>query len=230
MITEAVRPRCEGRAVLILAVMLLAVAALGSGGCNKLRGSGKEAVEVRDVGPFVGVHLGGAARLVLPADPEEASGKIEVRGDDDRVPLLQSKVEDGVLKLKIESNKVANLPLQVSAVVADLRQVKVSGAASIEATDIDTDRFELTVSGAAKATATGRARELVITLSGAGSVQMAQLQAEQAKVEVSGAGKIEVNATQLLQAKVSGAGSVRYKEEPKRLEQSVSGAGSVKRM
>jgi Putative auto-transporter adhesin, head GIN domain len=75
----------------------------------------------------------------------------------------------------------------------------------------------------------GQTRDFRLRLSGAGKARCYDLMSENTSVDISGAGSAEVFASVALDADVSGAGSVRYKGNAARVNQQVSGAGSVKK-
>ena len=202
---------------------------VGPAGCTQIRGSGVKKVETRKVGAFHTVKLSGSASLTLRVDPEEATGTVEISGDDDIVPKFKSEVTDQVLFLGMEKEftKSPNLPLAVSAVVAELRQVSISGAAEVVATEVTGDVFIIKISGAAKVHATGNVDRVEVKLSGAGDVALEELIAKHATVAVSGAALASVHATESVEASVSGAGRIRYSGKPPKVKKSVSGAGSI---
>lgn len=58
----------------------------------------------------------------------------------------------------------------------------------------------------------------------------ADLVTEKCEVRISGSGDVEVNVQEELTSKISGSGDIRYKGEPKRVNNHSSGSGSVRKM
>jgi hypothetical protein len=76
---------------------------------------------------------------------------------------------------------------------------------------------------------TGETQNFELRISGAGDANCYDLRSENTEVHISGAGEANVYASVLLDAHVSGAGSIRYKGNAAKVNQQVSGAGSVKK-
>ena len=54
--------------------------------------------------------------------------------------------------------------------------------------------------------------------------------AENYKIDISGAGKAEINVSKELNVEISGAATVRYKGNPTKNVQDISGAGTVRKV
>jgi hypothetical protein len=67
-------------------------------------------------------------------------------------------------------------------------------------------------------------------LSGASDIFAYDLVSESYDLEISGAGNAQINVSKRIHAEISGAGSVKYKGSPTEVDQSVSGAGSIKKV
>jgi len=205
-------------------VLLLPLLVLGACNEDTIKGSGNVITEVRPVGKFTAIRLSGIGKLVIERSEAES---LTVTVDDNLLPLYESEVREGTLYLSVGRGKTPGRTATYKVAVSDLREVKVSGAASVEAARLDSETLSMSISGAGSAKLAGRAGTLVLWISGAGSLNAAELNARRATAVVSGAGGVTVNASDELDARVSGAGSVRYIGAP-RLTSQVSGAGSVR--
>jgi hypothetical protein len=210
---------------LLLTIPLLAGCDWIPCGEDCVKGSGVITTETRPVGTFKAIRLSNFGKLVIERTGTES---LTVTADDNIVSLITSEVRDGTLYLAVKGKSVSSRSLVYKVTVGDLREISVSGAATIEATKLDGDSLSLDISGAGSGTMSGRADVLSISISGAGSLDAGGLVAKRAKVVVSGAGDVTVNASEELDAKVSGAGTVRYIGSP-RLTTNISGVGSVKK-
>ena len=189
-----------------------------------VHGSGKITTETRTVGPFTSIRLSGVGSAVI-----ERTGTpgLSISADDNLMQLITSEVKDGTLYLGFKSDTViSSAHIEYRVTVGDLRDVHVSGAASLRADDLVGAALAVTVSGAGRVRLSGRIDDLKADASGAGSLDAAALTAKRATVEASGAGSVFVNAGDTLDATASGAGSVRYVGAPK-VTSHVSGAGSI---
>jgi hypothetical protein len=107
-------------------------------------------------------------------------------------------------------------------------EMKVSGSGDIRM-DVNAPKVTAKISGAGNLDMKGQTKDVDIDISGAGDAKCYDLLSENTKVSISGAGSAEVFASVALDARVSGAGSVSYKGNASKVEQKVSGAGSVKK-
>jgi hypothetical protein len=90
-------------------------------------------------------------------------------------------------------------------------------------------KLEVSSSGGSKLKFSGMANKVDMDVSGAVNIHAFDLLAEIASLSISGAGDAEINVTKELYADISGAGSVRYKGDPQKVDSNVSGAGSIKK-
>jgi hypothetical protein len=191
-----------------------------------IKGSGIFKTETRPVERFTAISLSGFASLEVEQTGQES---LEVTADDNLLSLFTSEVRDGMLMLGVTDGKIRwkGKGPRFKVTVSELKKLKVSGAASVNGTKLDSDSLMISLSGAADGNIAGRSNNLTITVSGAGSLNAVDLQAKRATVIVSGAGDVTVNASDELDVRVSGAGDIWYVGAPK-LQSRVSGAGSIK--
>jgi len=178
---------------------------------------------------------------------------IKVEADDNILPYVVTRMEDGflVLKLKdhinfvntsgikvyITTNKIEELRLSGSGNVtgkgkftgADKLKVKVSGVGKLDM-EVNTPEVEAEISGSGSVRLAGETRNEQVRISGIGSYTGDDLKAESVKVKISGAGNAKVFADKGLDVKVSGVGSVYYKGAATITQQVITGSGSVHKM
>jgi hypothetical protein len=218
-----------------LVVVLLAAVVVVTGmltGCDAVggrvvRGSGSIATERRDVSGFTEVRVNGMGDVTLQ---QSGTDSLSVEADDNLLPLLETTVRDGVLRLgtKDNVNVHPSRGVRYHVTVRRLTGFGISGSGSVRATGIDTDRLDGQISGSGSATLAGRADTVDLSISGSGSYDAANLQCKSAKVSISGSGDAVVNATDSVDASVSGSGSVHYLGNPS-VRSHVSGSGTIAR-
>jgi Putative auto-transporter adhesin, head GIN domain len=107
-------------------------------------------------------------------------------------------------------------------------KIAMSGAGSLNLSNLDFKILKADMSGAGSMTLSGKATEIDMDMSGTGSIDALNLTAEKGICDVSGVGKISCDVRDDLRANVSGIGGVRYKNKPTNLSKHVSGIGKVK--
>jgi hypothetical protein len=216
---------------------------------GRMAGSGQLLTESRDVSDFSEIDI------EYPVDITIKQGKkpsIELTGDDNLLPQLQTDVQGGVLVIE---NKITDWSqrvrpsqtVRVTLVVTDLTQinftsagtllldgftgddlqVSLSGAGEIQLRDVVLDSLNLELSGAGDLSGDGSVNTLLLAISGFGSFKGDELKTQHADVRISGAGEATLWAVRSLDVHISGAGSVRYYGQPPNFSEQISGAGSV---
>jgi hypothetical protein len=206
-----------GAAILLIGAFLL-------GACG-VRGSGNVQTEERQARDFSAISLNGFGKLIIEQSGAES---LSITADDNILPLITSEVRNGTLHLGFKDerpiNNVNDITFRVT--VSNLEAIELSGAGSVEATNIDTDQLSVTSSGAGNVNISGTTEKQEIELSGVGSYNGEDLVSKEATVEISGAGNATVQVSDALDAQISGAGSVTYIGDPQ-VKQDISGAGAV---
>jgi hypothetical protein len=210
-------------AVVVVSWFVALAACSTSGG--GVRGSGTSKTDVRDVPAFGKLELSGALRAEITVGGAQ---RVELVGDDNIVPLIETAVDGGTLRVGAKQSISPKLELVVRVTVPALSAVTTSGAVRTDVRGVAGDRFELVTSGAANVTAAGTTKDLRIESSGAGEVDAVALKAEHVGVVVSGAGDVDVHAVKSIDARIAGAGTVRYAGDPPDVRKAVSGAGTLK--
>lgn len=220
-LSSALIPAC------LTPLLFACVVTVGNSSCQStIEGSGIEATEVREVGSFSSIEVGGATNVIASVGPET---QVVVTCDDNLIEFVRTEVHGDALRVSMKSGSYSyETQLLVTVISPDLDGATVSGAGNMKMSGIDTDRFEGTTSGAGNLRVSGRADEVEARASGAGNLDLSQLTARTAEVRVSGAGDVKVNARESLSARASGAGSVSFAGDPQ-LSAHTSGAGSVRR-
>lgn len=210
----------------ILAVLSLTTVLLGLTGCGT-RGSGVAASETRELDAFTGIESGGALDLIVHVGAHEQ--KVVLSGDDNILPVIETRIRGNKLVIEHEGWLRPELPLLLEVWVPSLDTLEASGAINIEVEGLSSGKFDLDLSGATDAELSGRVERLDIDASGAADVDASELEATSVVIDMSGAGEAKVWATQVLEVDISGAGRVVYWGDPTDLRQDISGAGSVRK-
>jgi len=229
-----------GRAVGLLAIVILLISACGIG---IIRGSGNLVTESRNVSDFDRVDLSGSGEVVIIQGEEES---LTVEADDNIMPYVTTEVRGGTLQLALDAEGARSISptrLRFTVGVKDLAGLEVSGSGSATSTGIDTERLDIDVSGSGDVRIDSLAAEAVgVQLSGSGDVELrgevtrqdidingsgkyiaGDLGSQTATVAVSGSGDATVWVTESLDAHIGGSGSVNYYGTP---QTSFSGDGS----
>lgn len=207
--------------------------------------------ENRPVSGFTGVSSSGNFDVFITMGSKES---LKLDGDQDLINEIETKVEDGTLKIRFKNNKnmwkwnnkgkvtvyvtaksLNNLSLSGSgdmevkgAIKGENLDTKVSGSGNMVFT-VNVNDFMGAISGSGKITANGSAGSSEIAVSGSGDFNGKNLKTEETDIRVSGSGNVTIHADKTLNAKVSGSGNVRYGGSAE-VSISKSGSGSISKI
>jgi hypothetical protein len=214
-------------------------------GGEQVQGNGNVQRQAREVGHFTGIALS------LPGKVEVRSGAREgvtVETDANLLPLIETVVENGTLKIRRKDKvnlRTRNLTFVVQA--REVERLSVAGSGDIDADAVRGERIQLEIGGSGdirvrKAEGAsigvnvsgsgdlqvdgGSARSLSVSLAGSGDVDLAHVRSDDAKVNIAGSGDAKVWARNDLSVSVAGSGDVDYYGDP-RVRKSVAGSGGV---
>jgi hypothetical protein len=208
--------------LVIFAALVAAFSACHFG--KGVQGSGNLKTEKRNLPAFKGIETTGAYEVEVMC---QKPASVEIEADDNIVPLIRTDVRDGVLYVTSEKSYNPSRAVTLRISLPELTSVSSRGAGEVTIQDAQSDDLKIESMGAASIKAAGKVKSATISSSGAGDIDANRLQAEKARVTVAGAASVSVYATEQLDVSVSGVGSVTYGGNPKTVNKSVSGIGSV---
>lgn len=175
-----------------------------------IRGNGNIDRETRSVSGFEGLSASGIFDVTYRQSPNY---RVEIITDENIMPLVETKVENGVLKLRLKkgTRKITKLEAKISGPY--LTSLNLSGAAEFEmASELETGELKLNMSGAAEANIPYLlANNLELTLSGSSELTIEDGKIDEAKANLSGASEYTAsgNKTDSFHVVASGASEAR---------------------
>jgi len=174
------------------------------------------------------------AGLTIKTRDEDVLDKIDVdnRGDELRIEVTRDYLPYERIRLYITFNDLHELKMDgglnvYSEGYLDLNDflLHVQGGAKVDLR-MKADEVEVIGEGGVMIDLNGVAKSLSVELSGAGHVDAGELQTKHVDFKIEGVGTGNVYATETLNARIEGVGKIRYKGEP-RVIQNIEGLGSV---
>lgn len=186
----------------------------------------------RQVSGFSGITVSGRHNVYITMANTES---LRLEGDADAINEIETKVENGVLKIRnkkqmnnrswnntgkvniyIQAKSLNSLVLSGSGNVEVTGKVKtaslnntISGSGSITV-NMDVENYNAVISGSGEVSAKGFAKNAKITISGSGDFDGRNLKTSNANAKVSGSGDISIIADKQLDAAMSGSGDIKY--------------------
>ena len=218
------------------------------GRAEQVAGNGNIKRQVRDVGHFSGVAMALAGKVEVRRGERDG---VTVEADDNLLPLIETVVEDGTLKIR--EKRGANLRtrnLKVFVQARELDRLSLGGSGTIEADRVNGARVQFDIGGAGSIKVgkvegerivaaiggqgdlkadEGNARTVSISIGGQGKVDLARVHTDSANVTVAGMGNATLWVRDSLSLTIAGAGDIGYYGDPQ-VSKSVLGSGEVRRL
>lgn len=176
---------------------------------NALVGSGVSKAETRELADFTEVDVGNSVTLDLTVG--EATS-LEITTDDNLLPHVITNVENGRLKISVDTSYSTKIGVKVKASTPDLKAMQAGGATTSTVTGVKGEDFRLDLSGASKNTLSGTADQFHLTVGGASTCHF-QGTGKQMELHVSGASKCDASGeTERLVVECSGSSTVKAAE------------------
>ncbi len=234
---------------LIIIFLLLTGSQLFAQSWKVVKGNGHLKKETRSAADFTSLVSRGPINVKIE---KGQSNQIEVEADENILPYIETKVENG--KLTIQSKKNVNLKTHSKMIVyvsmTTIQSLQLSGSGNIETTGNfnGDDRAQIQLSGSGNIHLSsgsfkdvdfaisgggnivakgGTANQVSVSISGSGNIYISDIAAENVEVKISGSGNTKVSADKSLSAKISGSGNVFYKGSAKDISSKVAGSGKL---
>jgi hypothetical protein len=214
-----------------------------------ITGNGNFKKETREVSNFTGVALAGNMNVQLTYG---TSRSITIEGDENILPYIETKVEDGMLQVRTK-NKTGlktKSKLIVYVSLTKLTALKVSGSGNITgAGDFSNDgktnialsgsgninvemnsfnETNIAISGSGNVTLKGNnTNNIEAAISGSGNIDCIGIACNDVIANVSGSGNIKVYANKSIEAKVMGSGNIYYKGSATNINLKSLGSGKI---
>ncbi|WP_273568242.1 head GIN domain-containing protein [Maribacter halichondriae] len=215
---------------------------------RKIKGNGNVVTIERTTGDYDALRVGGFYEVELVEGNE---GNIVIKGEENLLEYIETEVKGGVLTIK-SRDKMNMSPsrgedVYITIPVEKIDAVRLSGAGQLNSTKtLEANNFKVQTSGSRKAELnlnaksitvitsgssdvklSGSAEHIDVTSSGSSNVNAFDLNVDKVEVRSSGSSDVNVSPKETLTTRVSGSGDVRYRGNPNKINNKISGSGEV---
>ncbi|MEZ4893131.1 MAG: head GIN domain-containing protein [Saprospiraceae bacterium] len=212
-----------------------------------LRGKGVLVTETRNEQNFHAIDFCSSGQVEVYTDSVYS---LKVTCEENIIPYLETRVENGVLKVYFSRNvwDVDGLRIRVGApnwdgfdlsgsgsiyvndpIYGQHLDLDISGSGKIKIADADFFSSNLRVSGSGDLYLSGIGDDLYANVSGSGNINALDFSVKNAVAKVSGSGNIRLNVLETLEVDISGSGNVEYLGSPQ-VNSHVSGSGNIRKI
>ncbi len=234
--------------LLLVLTVLVSITSTAQWNWFKVEGNGVYKKETREVGSFTGVASSGSWDVMLAYGN---STSIEIEGDENLLPYIETKVENNKLSIRAKKNgnirsknkivvyvtlsKITGLYLSGSGDMIGkgnfsnqgTTNIGVSGSGSIRVDFNKFNRIDASVSGSGSVIMKGISDEVDARISGSGSINCKEVVSDDATAHISGSGNIRVQANNSIDARISGSGNIYYIGGAKNVRTHKAGSGRI---
>lgn len=182
--------------------------------------------QARNLSQFTRIAISGPMNLVVDAGKPFS---VSVQGEAKFINRVTTKVVNGELRIGMKDDSSTNIRKHERVVVSlpSLTSFQAEGAGLARLNNVQGDRLDVEYAGAGSVVINGKVRHLRIEAEGVGEVDTKGLIAQEADVDFEGIGAVSIYASEKLTADIEGMGSLTYYGNPRIVNKSVSGIGSV---
>lgn len=235
--------------VAILCVFMV-FSACKAGSNSSTKGNKKITSIEKSITNYSDILIAGSCDVIYEQNVNsKAYLRIEI--DENLQQYVKAEVNNGTLKISLDGQNIratkfrayTNSPslsiVKISGsgdvtlknkVVSPSLEISISGSGDLIAENIQSDNLKISISGSGDVRASGRVTNSNISIQGSGDVDALGLVTKNTRCSIQGSGDAKVQATNELSAQVSGSGDIRFKGNPKKLNKSVKGSGSISKI
>jgi hypothetical protein len=174
-------------------------------GCT--RGDGPVMSESRDVGAFTRIEVSGGISGVTVQIGQ--SGSLEVRAQENILPLVSTEVEADTLTISSTSQSFSTSQgIDVVVVTQTLDEISMSGGSQGQIEGVDAASLTVKLSGGSQITVMGTADTVELEASGGSSANLEDLAATAMTLDVSGGSNATVQVSDTVNGSASGESQV----------------------
>ncbi len=233
--------------ILVIVLFITTLSSCLINNITGINGNGIVKTEIREIAPYKKIKASGAVNIYIS---QGDSYSLKVESDENLLEFIETYIKGDELVVEQSENFGKTTKLNIYVTVKELSSIDVSGACDITSQnmlstpDFDleisgssdvslilaTSNLNINVSGASDINLKGKASKARIESSGASTIKAFEFVVRDFVISTSGASDMEVNVVDNLNVDVSGASTVRYKGSPTKIDQNISGAGSIKKV
>ena len=198
--------------------------------CHRITGSGNIITEKRNPGRFSGVSTSSGIDVELKIGEQM---EVTVESDDNIIKYVETKIRDGVLRIRFEDGlSLTSTHVKVYVTAPAIKSLKASSAGSIMVNDViqsdekisiqasssgniivevEAPEVKASASSGADIAITGKTRDYKADASSGATIKSGNLLSERTTVTASSGATANVHASVSLDARASSGASIRYR-------------------
>jgi hypothetical protein len=203
---------------------LISVFTLSSCNWHRIHGNGSIKTETRDVPAFEAITCEGNYEVQIDC---QAKQSLEIETDENLLPSVKTEVHNHTLRIHTKGFLLPTNKIRIVISVPNINGFTLSGSTHGDINNINNSALNIEINGSGKLHLSGKSGDVDINISGSSKIDAVSLISENSHIHVNGSGNIQVYATNSIAVQINGSGTVKYKGEPKSVNQQINGSGCV---
>jgi hypothetical protein len=208
----------------MLMLSLVSIFTLCSCNWHRIHGNGSIKTETRDVPAFEAITCDGSYEVQIDC---QAKQSVAIETDENLMPQVKTEVHNNTLHIYTKGFLLPTNKIRIVASVPNISRFTSSGSTHGDINNINNSALNIEINGSGKLHLNGKSDDLDINISGSSKIDAASLISEHSHIQINGSGNIQVYATTSVAVQINGSGMVKYRGEPKSVNQQINGSGSV---
>jgi len=181
---------------------------------------------MRDVAAFEAITCDGGYEVKIDCQQKQS---LAIETDVNLLPLVKTEVHNNTLHIYTKGILFPTHRIRIAVSVPNITEFTLNGSTDGDINNINNSTFDIGIHGSGKLHLNGKSGTVHINTSGSSKVDAALLISENTDIQINGSGDIQVYATNSIGVQINGSGTVKYKGEPKSVNQQINGSGRIVR-
>ena len=210
----------------LLVISLISLFALTSCNWHKIRGNGSIKTETRDVAAFEVITCDGAYEIQIDCQGKQS---LAIETDENLLLLVKTEVHNNTLHVYTKGMLFPTNRIRIAVSIPNINEFTSNGSTDGDINNISNNALDIDIHGSGKLHMNGKSGTVKIGTSGSSKIDATSLISENSDIQINGSGNIQVYATNSITVQINGSGTVKYKGDPKSVNQQINGSGRIER-
>jgi hypothetical protein len=208
----------------LLMLSLVSIFALSSCNWHRVHGNGSIKTETRDVQTFESITCDGSYDIQIDCQEKQS---LAIETDENLLPRVKTEVRNNTLHVYTKGFLFPTNKIRIVVSVPNINGFTSNGSSDGDINNINNSSLDIGINGSGKLHLNGKSDDVTIHTSGSSKIDAMSLMSEDVDVQINGSGNIQVYTTNSISVQINGSGTVKYKGEPKRINQQINGSGKI---
>ena len=208
----------------LLVISLISLFALTSCHWHRIRGNGSIKTETRDVAAFDAISCDGGYDVQIDCQEKQS---LAIETDENLLPLVKTEVHNNTLHVYTKGMLFPTNRIRIAVSIPNITEFTSNGSTDGEINKVSNNALDVYIHGSGKLYLNGKSGNVKINTSGSSKIDATSLISEKSDIQINGSGNIQVYATNSIAVQINGSGTVKYRGDPKSVNQQINGSGRI---